>query len=477
MKPEHRDFFFIAPSVGVVAAVAFTSVQGADVNWSRSEETTDIVAFKSCIEINPYSLRLLLFASLLPGCPDVGDSSGDGECGTKTKMHLEDFDSQYSPFLPSDVLSSPSDAAMAICCPSPLTSPHPFAPTPTAVTTVASGHIFQFPPPSSSTSIIKEEWQQHPSEASAQVSSSSALMHDLSSPGLCGPASSSSLPSPMAISPALSTLNTPRGSITDSIRHSPMNTDQTATAAPNSASSAVAGSTCSVVSAMREGTHSPAPSSPAFATATVDTTHALGCFDEYFASSSYPSPPGSRYSSPVHGQSSSSSSFPPHEPPTYEQHMIYHHQQQQQPQQPPFSSGASDSFSLSADLFALATGAKTEPDFIDAASPSLVQGGQAGGGGGGFLPSHVSSSTPDVLSDACPETPDSSVRDGGFEQQQQQPPISNSALLDTGKYICLWVDCSNEFETQRQLVEHVTEAHVESAKKGCEERPCLWKVS
>ncbi len=92
-----------------------------------------------------------------------------------------------------------------------------------------------------------------------------------------------------------------------------------------------------------------------------------------------------------------------------------------------------------------------------------------------FLASHVSS-TPDVLSDACPETPDSSVREGGVEQHQTQASSGNSALLDTGKYICLWVDCGNEFDAQRQLVEHVTEAHVESSKKGCEERPCLWKV-
>ncbi len=80
----------------------------------------------------------------------------------------------------------------------------------------------------------------------------------------------------------------------------------------------------------------------------------------------------------------------------------------------------------------------------------------------------MSSTTPDVLSDACPETPDSSsVRDSSS---------SSAVLADSGNYVCLWVDCGVELETQRQLVEHVTEAHVESAKKGCEDRPCLWKV-
>ena len=52
--------------------------------------------------------------------------------------------------------------------------------------------------------------------------------------------------------------------------------------------------------------------------------------------------------------------------------------------------------------------------------------------------------------------------------------------IDSGGYFCLWADCQSaghEFESQRALVDHVTEAHVESAKKGTEERPCLWKVS
>lgn len=65
----------------------------------------------------------------------------------------------------------------------------------------------------------------------------------------------------------------------------------------------------------------------------------------------------------------------------------------------------------------------------------------------------------DSPSDTCPETPDSSVKD------------------DFGSYICLWAECNVEFDSQRSLVDHVNEAHVESSKKGCEDRPCFWKVS
>ena len=50
------------------------------------------------------------------------------------------------------------------------------------------------------------------------------------------------------------------------------------------------------------------------------------------------------------------------------------------------------------------------------------------------------------------------------------------ALQESGTYMCLWDDCCMEFEAQRSLVEHVSEAHVEaSGKKGTEERPCLWR--
>ena len=68
-------------------------------------------------------------------------------------------------------------------------------------------------------------------------------------------------------------------------------------------------------------------------------------------------------------------------------------------------------------------------------------------------------------SDTCPETPDSSVK----EEADVNSP-------DTGSYVCLWQDCHEEFVTQKALVDHITDSHMES-KKGCEEFPCLWKVS
>jgi hypothetical protein len=79
-------------------------------------------------------------------------------------------------------------------------------------------------------------------------------------------------------------------------------------------------------------------------------------------------------------------------------------------------------------------------------------------------------STPDptesfVSSDTCPETPDSSVK----EEADVNSP-------DTGSYVCLWMECHEEFVTQKALVEHISDNHMES-KKGCEEFPCLWKVS
>ena len=78
-------------------------------------------------------------------------------------------------------------------------------------------------------------------------------------------------------------------------------------------------------------------------------------------------------------------------------------------------------------------------------------------------------STPDptesfVSSDTCPETPDSSVK--------EEADTVNSP--DTGSYICLWQDCAEEFVTQKTLVEHINENHMDN-KKGCEEFPCMWK--
>ena len=113
----------------------------------------------------------------------------------------------------------------------------------------------------------------------------------------------------------------------------------------------------------------------------VQQPPSLACLDEYLASASYPSPPGSRYSSPVHGQSSSSSSYPTHPPPSYEQHMTYHHhnhQQQTHTETPYLAPAAAEdqsmSYMLPSDLPLFAISTKQEPDFTEAASPALVQG-------------------------------------------------------------------------------------------------------
>ena len=68
-------------------------------------------------------------------------------------------------------------------------------------------------------------------------------------------------------------------------------------------------------------------------------------------------------------------------------------------------------------------------------------------------------------SDTCPETPDSSVK----EDTDVNSP-------DTGNYTCLWLDCNEEFDNPKTYVDHVNEAHMET-RKGCEEFPCLWKVT
>ena len=68
-----------------------------------------------------------------------------------------------------------------------------------------------------------------------------------------------------------------------------------------------------------------------------------------------------------------------------------------------------------------------------------------------------------------PETPDScSVK----EEPESGLP---SAPAQTS-WRCLWADCdAPEFLSQRALVDHVNESHME-VKKGYDELPCLWKV-
>ena len=81
--------------------------------------------------------------------------------------------------------------------------------------------------------------------------------------------------------------------------------------------------------------------------------------------------------------------------------------------------------------------------------------------GMGSIPDHDSLFT----SDTCPETPDSSVK----EEIDVNSP-------DTGSYLCLWLDCNEEFDNPKTYVDHVNESHMET-RKGCEEFPCLWKVN
>jgi hypothetical protein len=68
-----------------------------------------------------------------------------------------------------------------------------------------------------------------------------------------------------------------------------------------------------------------------------------------------------------------------------------------------------------------------------------------------------------LSSDTCPETPD-----GSLKEEVDSP--------DNGAYICLWDLCHEEFETQKSFVDHLSDAHTET-KKGCDEFPCLWKVT
>ena len=68
-----------------------------------------------------------------------------------------------------------------------------------------------------------------------------------------------------------------------------------------------------------------------------------------------------------------------------------------------------------------------------------------------------------------PETPDScSVK--------EEPDSGLPSAPAQTSWRCLWADCdAPEFLSQRALVDHVNESHME-VKKGYDELPCLWKV-
>ncbi len=306
--------------------------------------------------------------------------------------------------------------------------------------------VFQFPSTASTqqpqpTMTIKEEW---PSSTVTTMTNAAP-------------------PSPMAISPNMSTLNTPRGSITSMRSHqqSPMNTE------------VVTGMSATANNAIHEKSFLSEPFLPYSeppATAFEDQPQpqppsSSSSFYPLFTSS-YPSPPGSGYASPVHSEAIA---LPP--PPSYEQHMSFaaaasnFHEvestEAENAQQTTTSSFDCPIFDL------IKSDPGSNPEYMNAASPILIQGGNMS-----FCstPPTVSSSQQQQLqmplsvsstggNDTCPETPDSSVRD--------EKPESN--------LICQWVECNQEFESQKLLVEHVIASHVESSKKGSEERFCLWQ--
>ena len=82
----------------------------------------------------------------------------------------------------------------------------------------------------------------------------------------------------------------------------------------------------------------------------------------------------------------------------------------------------------------------------------------------------------------CPETPDSSsIKEEAYYGDAVSPALAGGGggasvgETDTGSYTCMWADCKEEFYSQKTLVEHVNDSHMET-RKGCEEFPCLWKV-
>ena len=215
--------------------------------------------------------------------------------------------------------------------------------------------------------------------------------------------------SPMAISPNMSTLNTPRGSIT-SMRSQQSPMDQNPPP-PNT-------------------TQTQQPVDP-----TVDPI--MSSYDAFeaafvYPSQNYPSPPGS----PI---VSSTTNFQP-----YDDYFNI----------PPVSVAHYSKTQIGVQKFDFQQAQETVPNLTFANQSSVLT---------------TYTSTPDptesfVSSDTCPETPDSSVK--------EEADTVNSP--DTGSYICLWQDCAEEFVTQKTLVEHINENHMDN-KKGCEEFPCLWK--
>jgi hypothetical protein len=347
--------------------------------------------------------------SLLDGQSNAG--------GHNNKMHLDSlisFDHQMVPTSTNMIMNSP------ISSPGGLMSP------PSTGNTQVENRIFQFPPTTSSAGgcssglgIKQEEWH----VPCLQDSTSGFTTHHNQS-------SSADQCSPMAISPSMSTLNTPRGSITSMrSQHSPMNTDQPVGHQPLSSGDPMM--SYEVFDA--EAT--------AFVSYTTVSHHQS-------TTNYFPSPPRSPIVTSTTSFGGQQQQPPQQPPPCYDEYYgglsgigsSIEHQQQQ-----PTAAASNDFFTSIT---------KTEADSVFMHSSVMTNYG----------------STPDptesfVSSDTCPETPDSSVK----EEADVNSP-------DTGSYVCLWMECHEEFVTQKALVEHISDNHMES-KKGCEEFPCLWKVS
>ncbi|TRY75430.1 hypothetical protein TCAL_00706 [Tigriopus californicus] len=410
--------------------------------------------------------------------------SSESSSTPATAMHLEaqlpTFDGSHSTQFFSDDLIA-DHHHHGICCGSPGLSP--FRPVGTSngstlLQTNNSGceRIFQFPPafPSGTTNLdlgIKEEpWMMSSLHADPFTSSS-------------GTPPPTSQYSPMAISPNIinSSLNTPRGSITSMRSHqqSPMHTD-------------VNGLDMGVDPLLHQHSHHPQKEASPLSFLNTqdllfhpDNGSTMSMYDNNLSHEnlqcSYPSPPRSGYNSPVpnHPQHLSQQQQPhqiqhhdnPHlpttlPPPSYEQAMqmnysqvsfvsedeepVNHQQEQHQPQHLIQQQQQQQQPEMQTDLPFYALVPKSEPDITYVASPILIQRNLYGTPKG------------QDMSSSGPETPDSSVK----EEMLDSP--------DTGKYVCLWLSCHEEFGCQKALVDHVNDTHMET-KKGCDELPCHWK--
>ena len=192
----------------------------------------------------------------------------------------------------------------------------------------------------------------------------------------------------------------------------------------------------------------------------------------------FPSPPRSGYSSPVHNMGYSQNYLQhanPHTnpPPSYDQFMSSSIAMPMGNDSIIVSNNLGQNMGITNPADILSTnelnnlfgdgGLKPDPDmdirFIQTSANDSIAS-KATIIPSGPMPDHESH----FASDTCPETPDSSVK----EEIDVNSP-------DTGSYVCLWLECNEEFDSPKAFVDHVNETHMDT-RKGCEEFPCLWKV-